>query len=103
MNAAFVSHERDREQDEYHDKHNTLFVLREFENGEQTLHSVSLKLWHSLYGTRSDACIDTVPVMLGEAKHLWLLRCGAGLEDQRFFSRDCGIRMTRKVALHFFA
>ena len=49
------------------------------------------------------ALLHTV-VMLSEAKHLWLFfvpRCE--LDDQRFFSRDCGLRMTRKVALHFFA
>ena len=44
MNPAFVSHERDREQDQYHDKHNTLFVLREFEGAEQALHSIVVEL-----------------------------------------------------------
>jgi len=44
MNAAFVSHERDREQNEYHEKHNTLFVLREFEDAEQALHSIVAEL-----------------------------------------------------------
>ena len=34
MNAAFVSHERDREQDEYHEENNALLILRKFENSE---------------------------------------------------------------------
>jgi hypothetical protein len=33
-------------------------------------------------------------VMLSQAKHLWLFH--QGKNDLRFFSRDCGIRMTFK-------
>ncbi|HJW38747.1 MAG TPA: hypothetical protein VJ420_09030, partial [Candidatus Udaeobacter sp.] len=33
-------------------------------------------------------------VMLSEAKHLGLLDVDRSRNDQRFFSRDCGIRMT---------
>ena len=44
MNAAFVSHERDRKQNEYHDKHNALFVLREFEDSKQALHIIAGQL-----------------------------------------------------------
>jgi hypothetical protein len=67
MNAAFVFHERDREQNEYHDKHNTLFVLREFKNPEQALHFVAFQfsVWNPGLLMR--------PVMLSEAKHLWFL------------------------------
>lgn len=38
MNAAFVSDERDREQNEHHDEDDALFVFRELENSEQGLH-----------------------------------------------------------------
>ncbi len=38
MNAAFVSDERDRDQNEHHDQHDALFALREFENPEQAFH-----------------------------------------------------------------
>jgi hypothetical protein len=38
MNAALVFYERDRDQNEHHDEHNALFVLREFENEEEASH-----------------------------------------------------------------
>ena len=39
MNAPFVSNKRDRDQNEHDDQDDALFVLREFENSEQALHS----------------------------------------------------------------
>jgi hypothetical protein len=42
-----------------------LFVLREFENPEQTFHSV----WHS-FGIRYARLTTSMIVMLSEAKHL---------------------------------
>ena len=47
MNAALISDECNRDQNKYYDEHHALFVLREFENPEQTFHSV----WHS-FGIR---------------------------------------------------
>ena len=43
------------------------------------------------------------PVMLSGAKHLRLSSLGSGLDDkdQRFFSRDCGIRMTVSELFHY--
>jgi len=38
MNAAFVFHERDRDQNEYDDEYHALLVLRKFENPEKTFH-----------------------------------------------------------------
>ena len=38
MNAAFVSHERDREQNEHYNQDDALFIFGEFENSEQALH-----------------------------------------------------------------
>jgi hypothetical protein len=43
----------------------------------------------------------TLSVMLSGAKHLWLILAALGRpDDQRFFSRDCGIRMTGSNAHH---
>jgi hypothetical protein len=53
MNAAFVSDECDRDQEETYNQNDTLFVFGEFENPEQAFH----------FGVLS--------VMLSEAKHLW--------------------------------
>jgi hypothetical protein len=70
MNAAFVSDERDRDEDEHGDEYDSLFVSREFENPEQPFHSV----WHCFgirYAARLPASIIvTLSVMLSEAKHL---------------------------------
>ena len=44
MNAALISDERDRDQNEDDDEHDALFVLREFENPEQTFHVIATKL-----------------------------------------------------------
>ena len=41
MNATVIFDECDRDQNEYRDEHHALFVLREFENPEQTFHSVA--------------------------------------------------------------
>jgi hypothetical protein len=38
MKAAFVSDERDRDQNEHHDEHDALFVFREIENSEEAFH-----------------------------------------------------------------
>jgi hypothetical protein len=38
MNAAFVSDKCDRDQNEYDDEHDALFVLRKFENPEKPFH-----------------------------------------------------------------
>ena len=66
MNAALIFDECDRDQNKYYDEHHALFVLREFENPEQTFHSV----WHSV-GIRYVARLTTsMIVMLSEAKHL---------------------------------
>ena len=66
MNAAFISDECNRDQNKHYDEHDALFVLREFENPEQTFHSV----WHSV-GIRYVARLTTsMIVMLSEAKHL---------------------------------
>ena len=65
MNAALIFDECDRDQNKYYDEHHALFVLREFENPEQTFHSV----WHS-FGIRYVARLTTsMIVMLSEAKH----------------------------------
>ena len=48
MNAALIFDECDRDQSKYYDEHDALFVLREFENPEQTFHSVVAQLWHPL-------------------------------------------------------
>jgi hypothetical protein len=40
MNAPFVADERSCEENEHHDKHDTLFVFRKFENVQKALHSV---------------------------------------------------------------
>ena len=40
VNAALIFDECKCDQDEYYDEDNALFVLREFENPEQTFHSV---------------------------------------------------------------
>ncbi len=66
MNPALIFDERNRDQNEYYEEHHALFVLREFENPEQTFHSV----WHS-FGICSAARLTTsMIVMLSEAKHL---------------------------------
>ncbi len=66
MNAAFVPDEGNCKYRKDYNKHNTLFVLREFKNPEQTFHSV----WHSV-GIRYVARLTTsMIVMLIEAKHL---------------------------------
>jgi hypothetical protein len=44
INAALVSEQCHCDQNEYHDKHNTLFVLCEFEDTEQALHSIVAEL-----------------------------------------------------------
>jgi hypothetical protein len=54
MDTAFISDERDGDQCEHHDQDDVLFVFRKFENSEEAFH----------------AFIDTVSVMLSEAKHL---------------------------------
>ena len=46
MSAPLIFDECDRDQNKYYDEHHALFVLREFENPEQTFHSVWL--WHPL-------------------------------------------------------
>ncbi len=38
MNAALISDERDREQNEHHDEHDALFVFGKFEHFEQAFH-----------------------------------------------------------------
>jgi len=38
MNAAFVSDERDRNQNEHHDQNDALFAFREIEDREEALH-----------------------------------------------------------------
>ena len=63
MNAAFVSDECDRDQNEHDDHDNALFVFRELENSEQAFHLVLSAVGVSII----------VSVMLSEAKHLWLL------------------------------
>jgi hypothetical protein len=59
MNAALIFDECDRDQNKYYDEHHALFVLREFENPEQTFHSVSL--WHPLCCSINyiyDCCVE---------------------------------------------
>ncbi len=69
MNATLIFNECDCDQDEDNDKHYALFVLREFENPEQTFHSV----WPN-FGIRYVARLTpSMIVILSEAKHLWLL------------------------------
>jgi hypothetical protein len=41
MNAALISDERDREQNEHHNENDALFVFRESENPEQTFHHLA--------------------------------------------------------------
>jgi hypothetical protein len=53
-NAAAISDERNRDQNEHHHEDDPLFVLGELENSEEPLHLAN-------------------SVMLSEAKHLWLL------------------------------
>jgi len=66
MNAALIFGECDCGQNKYYDKHHALFVRREFENPEQTFHSVG----HS-FGIRNVARSTTSKiVMSSEAKHL---------------------------------
>jgi hypothetical protein len=47
------------------------------------------------------SCKCKQPVMLSGAKHLWLFPLGGmhanQKNDLRFFSRDCGIRMTKPI------
>jgi len=38
MDAALISDERDRDQNEHHDEHDALFAFCEFENSEQRFH-----------------------------------------------------------------
>jgi hypothetical protein len=38
MNVAFVSHERDREQNEHYNQDDALFIFRELDNAEQGFH-----------------------------------------------------------------
>jgi len=38
MNTAFVTNERDRDQNEHHDENNALFIFGKIENSEQMLH-----------------------------------------------------------------
>ena len=38
INAALISGERDREQNEHHDENDALFVFRKNENAEQAFH-----------------------------------------------------------------
>ena len=72
-NVALIFDERNRDQNEYYEERHALFVFGEFENPEQTFHSV----WHRC-GIRFIARLTTsVIVMLSEAKHLWLLLRGA--------------------------
>jgi hypothetical protein len=54
MNTALIFDECDRDQNEYRDEHDALFIPREFENPEQRFHSV----WHS-FGTRYVARLTT--------------------------------------------
>jgi hypothetical protein len=42
MNAPLISNEGNCNQHKHYDQDDALFVFREIENGEQTLHSVSL-------------------------------------------------------------
>jgi hypothetical protein len=66
MNTALILDEYDRDQNEYRDEHDALFIPGEFENPEQRFHSV----WHS-FGIRYVARLTTcMIVMLSEAKHL---------------------------------
>ena len=66
MNTALIFDECDRDQNEYRDEHDALFIPREFENPEQRFHS----MWHS-FGIRYVAPLTTsLIVMLSEAKHL---------------------------------
>ena len=66
MNAALIFDECDRGQNKYYDEHHALFVLREFENAEQTFHSV----WHSFGIRYVPGSTTSMIVMLSEAKHL---------------------------------
>jgi hypothetical protein len=38
VETAFISDDRERQQDKHHDQDDTLFVLGEFENSEQAFH-----------------------------------------------------------------
>ena len=40
MGAAFISDERNCQQNEHHDQDDALFVFRELENSEQAFHSI---------------------------------------------------------------
>jgi len=44
MNSTFITDEGKRQQDKHHDQDNALFVFRELENGEQTLHFIVVEL-----------------------------------------------------------
>ena len=44
MNAPLIFDERDRDQNEYDDERDALFILRQFENPEQTFHVIATNL-----------------------------------------------------------
>jgi len=44
MNTVLIPDERNRDQKEYHDQNDALFVRREFENFEQALHVMMTQL-----------------------------------------------------------
>ena len=44
MNAPLIFDERNRDQNECDDEHDALFILRKFENPEQTFHVIVTKL-----------------------------------------------------------
>jgi hypothetical protein len=45
MDAAFICHKRDCNQDEHHDEDDALFIFSEFENSEQAFHLSVVELW----------------------------------------------------------
>jgi hypothetical protein len=87
VNALFVSDEPDRDQNEYHDDHDALFVLRKFENSEQAFH---------LGVTVCDRSFDYRICHVERSETS--LACGSS--NQRFFAP---LRMTGTAAFHFFA
>jgi len=71
MDAAFVPDECYRNQNEHSDKHDALFVFREFENAEQTFH-LSVAQLPCLRSSRTWSLLIPIPqsVILSEAKNL---------------------------------
>jgi len=99
VNAALVSDERDRDQNQHHNEHDALFVFRELENSEQASHLAWGNFGMALPLDRLHLFIRICHVERSETSLAAL--CARNLEDdQRFFAL---LRMTEQVAFHFLA